>query len=115
MKTPYSLGLALGTAMLLSGCDLDLLSSSSSNSDNNNEPPPAEQTADLNGTAAVGAPIVGGQVTAKCSDGSGFTTGVTTNANGTWSGQVGLGALPCALSVNDSNRNIVLKSFTASP
>ncbi|MBN2646850.1 MAG: hypothetical protein JXR44_03585, partial [Thiotrichales bacterium] len=77
--------------------------------------PPAEQTADLNGTAAVGAPIVGGQVTAKCSDGSGFTTSVTTNTNGTWSGQVGLGALPCALSVNDSNRNIVLKSFTASP
>jgi hypothetical protein len=53
----------------------------------------------LKGTAAIGSPIVGATVTAKCSDNSGFINAIITQANGTWSGNVANGALPCALQV----------------
>jgi hypothetical protein len=51
----------------------------------------------IQGTAAEGAPLVGAQVSAKCSDGSTFTTRVITDASGKFVGQVGEQALPCAL------------------
>ena len=53
----------------------------------------------LDGTAAVGAPLAGATVTAVCADGSGFTAAVATGAQGTWSGSVGANALPCALQI----------------
>ncbi|MDM4772474.1 hypothetical protein [Solimonas sp. SE-A11] len=55
-------------------------------------------TATLAGTAAVGAPIVGGAITAKCSGGQTFAA--TSNATGGYSIALPSSALPCALQVS---------------
>lgn len=55
-------------------------------------------TATLAGTAAVGAPIVGGAITAKCSGGQTFSA--TSAANGGYSIELPSSALPCALQVS---------------
>jgi hypothetical protein len=65
----------------------------------------------LTGTAAVGAPIVSGTVTAKCANGTGFTQVVTTNAQGTYSGNVPASSFPCALQVTGGNPAITLHSY----
>lgn len=55
----------------------------------------------ITGTAAIGAPIVGGTVIARCTDGSGFegTQAVVTQSDGSFTGYIGVDALPCALQV----------------
>ncbi len=60
-------------------------------------PPPSEVT--LEGTAAIGNPIVGGTVTLRCSA-TVTTTTVTTTASGGWQVDVPANALPCALQVS---------------
>lgn len=68
----------------------------------------------LSGTAAVGAAINNGIVTATCSDGSGFQQMVTTNAQGKWTGTLSnAAALPCALKVSFGDPTQVLHSFTS--
>jgi hypothetical protein len=70
-------------------------------------------TLQLTGTAAIGAPIVGGAVSAKCADGSGFTNPVATNAQGVFTGLIASGALPCALQVSGGTPAVVLHSYAA--
>jgi hypothetical protein len=53
----------------------------------------------LSGIAAVGAPIVGGAITLKCSTAVNLGP-ITTSATGAWSASLASSALPCALSVN---------------
>lgn len=69
---------------------------------------------ELSGLAAVGAAITNAVVTANCSDGTSFTTDVTTNSQGAFSGTVATGALPCALQVTGGNPSITLHSYTNS-
>lgn len=52
----------------------------------------------LTGTAAVGAPIVGGTVTAKCAGGQTFAA--TSTASGSYSIALPSSALPCALQIS---------------
>ncbi|HEY7884084.1 MAG TPA: hypothetical protein VIC08_03955 [Cellvibrionaceae bacterium] len=68
----------------------------------------------MNGLAAVGAAISNATVTAKCADGSSFTTAVMTNNQGAFSGSVTTGALPCALKVSGGTPDVTLHSYTSS-
>src|SRR5690554_4539508 len=103
----YVLGAGLITVgLLLGGCG----GSSSDKAGTKKDTTPANvQT--LTGTEAVGNPIAGGTLTAKCADGSGFTNAVTTQADGTWSGTVANGALPCALQVTGGTPSVTLHSI----
>src|SRR5690554_1986274 len=74
-------------------------------------PPP---TSSLSGTAAVGAAIQNGTLTALCADGSGFTSPVITDINGSWSGAVASDALPCALQISGGTPAITLHSLATS-
>ena len=65
----------------------------------------------LEGTAATGAAISNEQITAKCADGSGFLSTVTTDSSGEWSGQVASGVLPCALQINSTALGSMIYSF----
>ena len=65
----------------------------------------------LEGTAATGAAIANETITAKCSDGSGFLSTVTTDAHGEWEGEVANGVLPCALKISSSVLGSSLYSF----
>src|SRR5690554_5774934 len=106
MATLLSGGMvALG--LILAGCG----GSSSDKAGTKKDTSTPENTQALTGTAAVGNPIAGGTLTAKCADGSGFTNAVTTQANGTWSGTVANGSLPCALQVTGGTPNVTLHSF----
>ncbi|MDO3387522.1 hypothetical protein QWI17_16895 [Gilvimarinus sp. SDUM040013] len=67
---------------------------------------------ELNGLAAVGAAITNAIVTANCADGTSFTTAVTTNSQGAFSGTVATGALPCALQVTGGTPSATLHSYT---
>lgn len=60
--------------------------------------PPAPTSVALAGTAAVGAPIVGGSVSVQCASGSGSAT---TAANGSYSVTVNPGTAPCLVRVTD--------------
>lgn len=51
----------------------------------------------LSGTAATGAALKNASVTASCKNNSGFSTPVSTNDRGQWTGQVLATNLPCAL------------------
>lgn len=51
----------------------------------------------LSGTAATGAALKNASVTASCKNNSGFSTPVSTNDKGQWTGQVLATNLPCAL------------------
>src|SRR5690606_5552949 len=55
----------------------------------------------ITGTAAIGAPIVGGTVIARCANGRGFegNQAVMTQSDGSFTGDIEVGALPCALQV----------------
>ncbi len=78
---------AISLAVLLTGCPGD-----------ENSTPAA---ATLGGTAAVGAPIVGGVVTVKCANGT--ATDPATDNDGAWQvSLVGL-SLPCAVEVSGGN------------
>lgn len=81
--------------MTLSACD-----NADTQVDITTPPLPAATTL-IGGTAAIGAPIVNGVVTARCADGAGFTANVTTSADGTWQGSVAEGALPCAVRLSN--------------
>lgn len=66
----------------------------------------------LTGTAATGAPIVGGTITARCADGSGFSTAVTSDTDGKWTGTLtDANALPCALGVSYGTPAQTLHSY----
>src|SRR5690554_643141 len=68
----------------------------------------------LSGTAATGAAISAGTVIAKCTDGSGFQSSVTTNSQGKWSGTLtDASVLPCALEVTFGNPEQKLHSFAS--
>jgi len=54
--------------------------------------------ATLSGVAAVGSPIVGGQVDVTCAGGAGLST--TTNSGGAWQVTTSGQTLPCAVQVN---------------
>lgn len=102
----YLLGGSLITlGLVLGGC------SSSSNNDNTEHQEDTNISQTLNGTAAIGSPIVGGAVTAKCSDSSGFIDAIITQANGTWSGNIANGSLPCAIQVTGGGLATPLHSF----
>ncbi len=85
----------LTSSILLAACG----GSSSSGSDTSNQ----TETVTLSGTAAIGAAITNASVSARCEDGSGFIGSVMTDSNGRFEGNVEEGALPCALSVRDSD------------
>jgi hypothetical protein len=73
-----------------------LLAACGGDSDNDVPPPVvAPASLALTGTAATGAAIAGGSVTAKCA--SGVATTATTNADGSYTLSVASGALPCVL------------------
>ena len=100
-KTPWAVALVASVTLALSGCG------GSSGGGGSSAPK-------LSGTAAVGAAIVGGTVTARCSDGSTFTQTVTTDANGNWSGTLNSGVLPCALRVTGGTPPDTLYSYASS-
>lgn len=79
-------GIMIGMGLLLSACGSDDSSSASTNTI-------------LSGTAATGAPIVGGDVKLSCLN-SLVKIGIPTNANGQWSSSVPNANLPCAVSVS---------------
>lgn len=94
---------ATALVVAISGCiddDIDTASPGSSVSQSS-----------LQGTAAIGAPIVGGSVLAKCADGKGFTQTITTGADGRWSGTVDTASLPCALRVMGGNPGVTLHGY----
>lgn len=69
----------------------------------------------LEGTAAIGAAIDEGIVTAICADGSGFQQAVTTNAQGKWTGTLSrANVLPCAIKVSFGDPTKALHSFATS-
>ena len=92
----------VGTALV--GCGG---SSSDSSDDGDN----GSSSATLSGTAAVGAPIAEAPVEARCEDGSGFLTNVTTDSDGGFRGDVNPDALPCALRVNGGTPQTTLHSW----
>ncbi|MGI3129640.1 hypothetical protein ACRSLK_04480 [Halopseudomonas pachastrellae] len=99
-------GALLGAA-LLSAC---LSGGGGGGSDNGGAAAGAGTT--VSGTAATGAAIVSGTVTAVCADGSGFTDTVTTDTDGSWSGEVSNAqVLPCALRINGGTPNVTLYSL----
>lgn len=78
-------------------------------------PDPTPTTQTLEGTAAIGAPIIDGVITAKCADGSGFTQAVATGSDGRWSGTIASDALPCALQVSAGTPPVTLHSYASAP
>jgi hypothetical protein len=93
-------------ASSVSSSSSSVVSSASSSAASSSQPSVA-----LTGVAAVGAPIVNGSVVAKCANGLGFTQAVTTNAQGSFSGNVAADALPCALQISNGSPNITLHSY----
>ena len=79
-------GIVIGMGLLLNACGSDDNSGASTNTT-------------LSGTAATGAPIVGGDVKLSCLN-SLVKIGIPTNANGQWSSSVPNANLPCAISVS---------------
>jgi hypothetical protein len=94
------------------------LTACGSDSDGGATTPSPASNVTLEGIAAVGAPIVGGNVVFSCSGGV-SPNAVTTNATGAWSASVAAIALPCALkvsggTVNGAVNSIVLHTLAAS-
>lgn len=86
----------LSCAILLSG----LTGCNHGNGDGDELP---VETSTISGTAAFGAAISGGRVRARCVGGGGFSSTVTTTAQGAFSGVVPTAGLPCALQVTGGN------------
>lgn len=91
----------------MSSSSVSSVSSSSTSSASSS----AASTVTLNGTAAIGAPITNGTVTAKCANGSGFTQAVTTNAQGAYSGSLAANSFPCALQISGGTPAVTLHSY----
>lgn len=70
--------------------------------------PPAVAASTLSGTAAVGAPIVGGTVNVTCAAGSALNA--STNSSGGWQVSVSGQTLPCAIQVTNGTVNGVAQS-----
>jgi len=92
MKLSYfSLPLgALATACLLSACG-----------GSDSAPTPPAET--LSGTAAVGLPIVGGDINITCAGGSPINQTKLTSATGSWTVTLSGQTLPCAVRVSGGN------------
>lgn len=78
--------LLLGSTLLLAGCGDDAATTASSST-----------TTRISGTAATGAPIVGGTVVLTCAGGA--TANDTSDAQGRWSVTLAKASLPCAVQV----------------
>ena len=100
VKAPWAVSLVAGIALVLSGCG---------GSSGGGAKAPT-----LSGTAAVGAAIAGGTVTARCADGNTFTEVVTTDANGNWTGTLTSGTMPCALQITGGTPPDTLYSYASS-
>ncbi len=101
MKTLLSLVIPLCTTVALVSCGGGSSGNGSSLS--------------LSGTAATGSPIGGGQIVAKCADGSSFVNSVTSDNLGRWSGTLtNASALPCALQISYGTPTQTLHSFASS-
>ena len=92
-RTPLLAGMT-ALALVLAGCD-------------NNDPAavatgtaPVTPTTTVSGVAAVGAPIVGGNVTLNCSGAGTIPTILPTGAGGGWTVTLPSSMLPCAASVS---------------
>jgi hypothetical protein len=76
-------------------------SSSSSSSGSSSSGSSTGVTGTLGGTAATGAPVVGGRVDVACAGGADLTT--TTSSNGTWQVSLSSHTLPCKVRVSGGN------------
>ncbi len=103
----------LGVILAVTGCGGG--GSSSDGVPSGGSGPSTPPSASLAGTAAVGAAIQSGTVTAECADGSGFTSTVTTAADGSWSGDITSTALPCVLTVTGGTPSVTLRSYASQP
>ena len=98
---PSALVLSLSAAALLSACGGGGGGSAAAPS--------------LSGVAAVGAPIVGGDVDAKCSDGNTYNANPT-STTGAWSiATVPAAAFPCVVQIRNGDPASVLNSYAAGP
>ena len=112
IKGTFIVGAGLLSIMLaVAGCGGD--SDGRGGADRGDNGPSAPSSSTLAGTAAVGAAIQAGTVTATCSDGSGFTAAVTTGNDGSWSGEISNTALPCVLSVTGGTPPVTLRSYAS--
>lgn len=97
MKTIFKTTLSIIAIASLAACG----GGGSSNSSNPKND--ASNPASVNGTVAVGYPIVGASVAVKCA--SGFTTSATTGNDGTWAATISDAAYPCAVQVSGGTAN----------
>ena len=100
----------LGVFLAVAGCGGDSDRDNNAGAEGGGAAPSSSR---LGGTAAVGAAIQTGTVTAECADGSGFTSTVTTKADGSWSGNVANTALPCVLTVTGGTPAVTLRSYAS--
>ena len=112
---PIFVSLALSASALLVACSGGGSSNNGAQQVVTTPPNPTPTTQTISGTAAIGAPVVDGTVTARCADGSGFTQAIKTEADGSWSGEIDSDALPCALQVSGGTPPVTLHSFAAAP
>ncbi|MCS3392746.1 hypothetical protein NX868_12625 [Burkholderia thailandensis] len=103
MKNKLNTGitrLALGASMCAA-----LAACGGGGSDNSSTGNPADNTPSVttSGTAAIGAPIVGGAVSLKCA--SGATATATTGSDGSWTVSLKSTDYPCAVRVSDGLAN----------
>ncbi len=99
--TSSAVGQSSSSSALSSQSDSSSVTSSSSvqsSSAVSSDPLPTQM---ITGTAAIGAPIIGGTVVARCSNGRGFEgdEAVMTQDDGSFTGYIEVDALPCALQV----------------
>lgn len=100
---------ARGWRVALAGM-LALLAAGCSDTDDGGPDGGGPAMAAVGGVAAVGAPIVGGTITARCSGGQTFSA--TTGANGSYSIELPRTALPCALQVTGGTAGGVANALT---
>ncbi|MEK9712001.1 MAG: carboxypeptidase-like regulatory domain-containing protein [Thalassolituus sp.] len=112
---PRALLCVMLSSVLLSGCSSSSDSGSPAAESGTGTAQAPANTQAVSGTAAIGAAITDGTVTAICADGSSFTESVTTDAHGNWSGEVANGAMPCALQVTGGNPPVTLHSYVSAP
>ncbi|HEY7884525.1 MAG TPA: hypothetical protein VIC08_06200, partial [Cellvibrionaceae bacterium] len=79
----------------------DSSNENTSSSEQSSSPASSDSTRMITGTVAIGAPIVGGTVIARCDNDRGFEGGkaVVSQVDGSFTGYIEVGLLPCALRV----------------
>ncbi|RYX90106.1 MAG: hypothetical protein EOO28_30675 [Comamonadaceae bacterium] len=102
------LACAISSSLILAGCGGDSAPAATGASS-------TISSFDFTGTAAVGMPVSGGRVSARCADGITYPVSgtVLTNASGTFALSVPAAALPCALQLAGGTPNVTLYSFVA--